>query len=589
MKKSKRIISTVALAALFGGVALTTVACSSEPAKTSTVELAPAIKQARSYLKGLYDARNTETGSAYELLTEVPVGTETVKVTWTVTVKEGGKAEDVKVEAVEGKTEVKVVVNEFATQATQYTLKGELKDAAGNQGTLEYNYTVPKFASTSHDKWLANAKAGKGTNTIQGYILGWYDSNFYMVGEDGFGYYVYGPQLGDLKKDNLPEGSSVIVKGEGTVYNGQYEFTNKPAVSAGLLEKKDHAAILATAKDATNDWAKAAKNTDDSLIPYQNGLVTLKNCKATRVDGSYYYFTIGDSTTEYNLYFNTKFQTAAEVNKVTDQWIAGATFNLTGLVSVYSKVYQIYPILKANETLTNYNLPNKTDAEKVAYVKETLKLSATTFKKAGTLTLPATGYAGQVAITWASANTDLVAIANGKATIKLAADAETKVKLTATFTAGTETATKEYELTVGKEPNPQIPSTAATVVLVSNEVQIDGKTIENKQVVDKAITSGDVKLTFAKAKGSTVPTYYTSDKGDAIRLYASTTLTIEGLNGKKVVAVRFTVSTDTEGDLDADKGEYKENKWSGNEAKVVFTESVSGKQYRIVKVEIWLA
>ena len=51
----------------------------------------------------------------------------------------------------------------------------------------------------------------------------------------------------------------------------------------------------------------------------------------------------------------------------------------------------------------------------------------------------------------------------------------------------------------------------------------------------------------------------------------------------------FTVSTDTEGDLDADKGEYKENKWSGNEAKVVFTESVSGKQYRIVKVEIWLA
>ncbi|MBR5223397.1 MAG: hypothetical protein IKV81_04460, partial [Clostridia bacterium] len=92
------------------------------------------------------------------------------------------------------------------------------------------------------------------------------------------------------------------------------------------------------------------------------------------------------------------------------------------------------------------------DADKIAKEKESLEISKNAFTSNETIDLKVVGTIyDDVTIAWASDNA-CATVSGGKLTVKLQDEAQT-VKLTATLTCGTTTATKEFEITVDAKPS----------------------------------------------------------------------------------------------------------------------------------------
>lgn len=130
------------------------------------------------------------------------------------------------------------------------------------------------------------------------------------------------------------------------------------------------------------------------------------------------------------------------VQNTTQNWIGYGQFKndiLDGMVADF-KIYDY--AMTAEEVSDEFNIP---DDQKVAKDKEWLDLgdvSAVTED----LTLPVKGAAGSD-ISWTSSNPDVIAT-DGKVTRPEAGSGDAKVTLTATITAGKESAIKTFEVTV---------------------------------------------------------------------------------------------------------------------------------------------
>ena len=439
MKTFKRIILLVLVALLVFSAA----GCKTKKQKEQEElerQKAAAIENAKSFVKNLYINDANATASDYEVVGQIAVGGTTYEIEWTIEIV-SGNAEDVKVTKSEDGTKAIIDVNENAQVATEYKLVAKIK---GTDVSVSFNHTVPAFKYTSYAEWLdACKKNSQDALIVKGYVIavvgGGSSSagSFYFQDAEGHGYYAYNPST----KLDLEYGDEVLVKGTGTVYGGQYEFNKNCTV-----EKTGEKATTLQANDGTADWAKAKGQDDEALIPYQNALVKLTGCTMANVDGSYYYFTVGNSTVKFNLYDTYYFLTEAQRKAITDQWEAGKTFDIVGIVSVYSKLYQIYPI--SEDCLSNVAFPQLGNAEAVATVKDSLGLTQVKFENDTELAVDVKGYNDQVSITWASNSEQVVFNAEtGKLVITLG-DADVEVTVTATLTAGEATDTKEFKLTL---------------------------------------------------------------------------------------------------------------------------------------------
>ena len=437
MKTFKRIILLVLAALLVFSAA----GCKTKKQKEAEElerQKAAAIENAKNFVKNLYINDAKSTGADYEVISQIAVSGTTYEIEWTVEIV-SGEAEDVKVTKSEGKTIIDV--NENATVATEYKLVATIK---GTDVSVSFNHTVPAFKYTSYEEWLDACKKGsQEALVIKGYVIcvvaegSSSAGSFYFQDADGHGYYAYNPST----KLALEYGDEVLVKGTGTVYGGQYEF-NKGCT----VEKTGEKATTLKINDGTAAWAAAASQTDESLIPYQNALVKLTGCTMAEVDGSYYYFTVGNGTAKFNLYDTYYFLSEAQRKAITDQWAAGKTFDIVGLVSCYSKAYQVYPI--SEDCLSNVSFPQLSDAEAVAVIKDSLALTQVKFEKDTELAVDVKGYNDQVSISWAANNEQVVFNAEtGKLVITLG-EADVEVTVTATLTAGEATDTKEFKLTL---------------------------------------------------------------------------------------------------------------------------------------------
>ena len=97
--------------------------------------------------------------------------------------------------------------------------------------------------------------------------------------------------------------------------------------------------------------------------------------------------------------------------------------------------------------------------------------------------------------------------------------------------------------------------------------------------------SDDVTLTFSKGSGTSKPAYYNNDNGNAARLYANNTLTIES-SGENITSAVFTISTAKPYNLQSDKGTYSNGIWTGDEQSVTFTNTTG--QAWLIKIKITL-
>ena len=390
---------------------------------------------------------------SYELNSKLVVAGVTYNVEWELNVT-SGSADVVKLGAVnaQGKYPVTIDFDKATQSETKYTISCTIKDADGNETSFELDRTVPKFTFVDHATYVKECKENDGDIiSIKAYVIGAIgkesSSSFgslYLQDAQGNGYYAYAPSLSLPKKSRealnaaFPIGSEVIVTGSATQYSGQYEF-NKGCSAVTTGNTAESAGVSLTYTDATADFAAAETPKDAAkLDKYQNARVTLEDCKLISNSGDYYYFTVGNSSQQFNVYKTNYFLKDEDVATLLAKFSAGSTADITGIVSVYSGTFQIYPdtldTIKVTATATPEDLAN-------AFF-DSVKFSSSVDAD---VTLPK-----QEGLTWSlKAASDAAVITDGVLKVTRQAEDAT-VTLVASYVVSGETFTKEYEVVVAK-------------------------------------------------------------------------------------------------------------------------------------------
>lgn len=457
MKKILLILLTlvlcIGLLAACGGDE-TTPAGSSEPTGSNgtstpestgghTPEASPGLKSAREYLRTLYIDAATGTvtlgADITGLPTSLPISGVTYTITWTV------NTEDVKVTVGEdGK--VTVDIDEKSAKDVPFVLTATIASPEGETTTLNLNYTVQKFKVATYAEF--KAMEDDATVTVQGIVTGIIaksqgnSSNcLYVQGTDG-GFYIYSLTDDPLTVTKLEVGMEVRVTGVKDTYNGTLEITS-PTVEVVNTEKKP-----ATPVDYTDIFSKATDLKAEELVGIQAALVTIKGVEITDVDTSngYYKFKLGNLESYVRISSSvcpmTKDDQTAMITAHTEH--RGYTADVTGVICVYNGAFYLTPVTK--DAFTNFQLPSRTDAEKVELEKGALTLP-TTVTEAGEITVPTTGATySDVKISWTSSS-EYIKVQDGKLVVTMPAET-TKVTVTATLTLGSETATVEFTVTI---------------------------------------------------------------------------------------------------------------------------------------------
>ena len=390
-----------------------------------------------------------------------------VAITWTLTKISGLDVVTLTLDEAKNLYNVTVTYGP-ETNAQETTYKISATFTIGTEtATWSMERTVPAFVFTTYAEYLTGCeKQSKDLMNVKAYVIGAIQSgssigSLYVQDAQGNGYYVYKPDFegkdaaGTLDRDKVnelfPIGTEVIVSGVGKVYNGQYEFTSNdnsktwPTVTKTGLTAET-AGVTLGYKDGTADWSAAKDNTDEALIKYQNSLVELKLVTMTSVDGSYYYFTIGENKVQFNVYSNVYFITDAENKTLFEKFAVGNTATVKGIVSVFSKKYQIYPV--SVEAISNVQEPDRTDAEKITFEHDLLNVDKAISIDGYQMKLTTVGTKyDTVTIAWTSDSENCV-IKDGVATFTVPDTGSVKVTLTAVFTCGEATQTFTYEITV---------------------------------------------------------------------------------------------------------------------------------------------
>lgn len=411
----------------------------------------------------------TSTGN-YTRTTTSFYGDATTYIKWTATViTEEANASDVTIsEPVNDIVTVKI--NTRSTIDFYYTLSFTLVDINGNAYTqadgTTYTYSrelfVPKYEITSFSEFISIADENvslsdseKKTAKVKGYIVGIITitsgskGSIYFVDDDGNGFYAYKPknvetssfQSDDELRAAYPAGTEIIVSGTPTIYGGQYEFNSGCNVElTGDCITADE--LDAKYRNATEAWGKASGNTDTALVPWQNSMVVLNNCKLVGISDNYYYFTVNGI--KYNVYKTNYFMDGdAVAEMLATNYIVGKQATVKGLVSCYSKEYQIYPL--GNDCLTDIADATFTSAEKFDSTLSEFDIT-TDYTANGEQALPSAGTAfTDVSIAW-SFEGDAPAcatIADNKLTVTIGETSE-QFTLVATLTCGDDTYTEKY-------------------------------------------------------------------------------------------------------------------------------------------------
>ncbi|MBQ8433957.1 MAG: OB-fold nucleic acid binding domain-containing protein, partial [Clostridia bacterium] len=423
--------------------------------------------------------RNGNPTSNYEVVGVVAAQGKTANIQWSVkvtsgdqnAVKVGSYDEESKKVTIEVDPEPKADVA-YTLTATLTDEKGKAYEIDGQPASISFERSLKEFKVNTYAEYLAACQANSGAGSdeqirIKGYVIGVVcmssssKGSLYIQDADGHGYYAYNPV--DATKDcetdaqlraKWPIGTEVYVTGTVTTYNGQYEF-NKGCEVRKTGNTVTDAELPYV--DATSAFAAATSNEDTALAEYQNRRVTLKDAIVTKIDvtgtkgtsdyKAYYYFTLPGSDVEFNVYYTIYFIDDATASAVCDKLVVGKKVDLSGIISVYSKDFQVYP--DSANSVSNVRDVEYTDAEKVAIAKQNLALdSAITEPKS--IDLPATGDLGTT-ITWAFAEgttADFIAIADGKLTVSALPDSTTEVTVIATITSGSVSETKEFKVNV---------------------------------------------------------------------------------------------------------------------------------------------
>ncbi len=395
------------------------------------------LESARSYLFEMYKNEPAVTPSDFRRVSVVRIGDNDYKVTWSADSDKVAITDDGKFASID--------VDEKTPEEVKYKLTATLSDAEGNKTDLSFDYTIPAYAESGYAEFAAaeNKAPVVVRGTVTGIIAkskGNSSNGLYVEGVGG-GYYVYNMSADPVADLGLAAGSTVSITGKKDTYNGTLEI-----IDATVEKTGDGEAV--TPADYTEAFKNAKSLKDEALTGKQAALVTIKGVEITGEDAGsgYYKFKLGELESYIRISSSVCPLTKedAEAFKKAHAEHLGWTADATGVVCVYDGAFYLTPVTK--DAFEYKALGEKTAAEKIEFEKANLTVPEKVTKD-GDIDLQTTGKSyTDVAISYASDNA-CAAVSGGKLTVKLPA-AETKVKLTATFKCGTETATADYIVTV---------------------------------------------------------------------------------------------------------------------------------------------
>ena len=370
-------------------------------------------------------------------------------VVWTVSITSGPQTVTI---VDNGDGTVTVDVQESVpgvNEDTLYTLTATITDANGNTDTLSFNHKIPKFAINTFADYVA---AKNGTDLIMEGIVtgilpkdnGATNDGYYMNTLDGEGgVYVYGTSGADLTV-----GQTVRVKGQKDNYSGTLELKN----STHEIINSEITAV--TPVDFTAIYTAAENLKAEDLVAKQALLVTIKGVTVGTVgDNGYHYFSLAGKQSYVRISGSSCPMTTEQQTAFKTSYNAhiGYTADVTGVICVYDGKFYLTPV--DENAFSNFVAPQKSDAELVADVKDSLTIGVESIFANKEIELPTagTGLYSDVAISWELSTNACATLEANVLSVVLPEEA-TEITLTATISKGESTETKEFTIAVSAKP-----------------------------------------------------------------------------------------------------------------------------------------
>lgn len=437
------------------------------------------LDDARAYYRSMYREFNTTTTGDFEMVSVLRLmgnnGTEFVfNVDYTVEVlTEGAPANLITQQKNDDGSLTKFTFATDRTQDYEYKLTATISDADGKTVTYDFGTCkLPQFVVSSWEDYVKACEAADGKTVV--YVKGYVTAvnadpsssskgSVWARDAEGHGYYAYKPELDsaitktrESINNAFPVGAEVIIGGTvGNSFGYQHNY-------GCTITKTGETAPEGwnTPVDQTEAFSNASGLNDTAALQqYYGSIVTLKNITMGQPDGNNYYFTINGK--EYICYKNIYLMNSEASNATVAKWVVGGKANLTGLVTTYSKKFQIYPYSPECLDVIHEDL---TDEQIVERAKNALLLNTNHVTKADKveLTTVVTGY--DVEITWAlDATYNFATVSEGILNITELPDEATTIKVVATIKKGEKSATKEFSIDVDAKPSADIKSIDLTV------------------------------------------------------------------------------------------------------------------------------
>ena len=402
------------------------------------------IDAAVEYVKQLYIEDAVSTGADYELVGQVMVAGAKYTVTWTVDTD----AISVTVDGLK----VTIDVPDESAEEISYKLTATVAAPDGTTGTYTFDRLVPKFKVNTYAEYIA-AKDGDAL-VVEGIIYGIMskeagdkeNSIFVQDLSGNGGYYLYA--VSDDVIAAAVIGQTIEARGNKAIYNGTPELKN------ATIKVLDTTIKTVAPADLTAAYTAAADAKDAALLAHLGGLVTVKGVTVLDAgDNGYYYFELDGVKTYLRISSSSNCSSADDEKTIAKNHAAKFYYSadVTGIAAIYNGAFYIMPI-DAN-AFSNFSdeMQLMPDDVKVSFESGKLTLP-TEIVSDNTITLPSVGATvKEVTITWALAEgTTNATLVDGVLAGVLPESGSVDVVITATLTAGDETATKEFTISVKK-------------------------------------------------------------------------------------------------------------------------------------------
>ena len=160
----------------------------------------------------------------------------------------------------------------------------------------------------------------------------------------------------------------------------------------------------------------------------------------------------------------------------------------------------------------------------------------------------------------------------------------------ATVSGGTVTGVAEGTATItatsAADSTKKATCTVTVTAVTEFTIDLTDQGFTNQQAVT-TVSQSPFTLTFAKAGGSTAPTYY--DSGSSVRTYANNTLNVATSGADKISKIVFTLGGTTSATPSVDTGTFNGNSatWTGSATSITFTNASTGQyHYKTVTITV---